>query len=337
VGDIESGLCDVIRTRSGARELRFAKRPTPVRGGYWAEIFAFELAAAPRGFGGELILRLMPEPEVARRETALQTAVAELGFPTPRVRATGGAEPFGRPYAIMDRAPGHTFDKSPTMAAKLARLWRLPGLLAAAQSRLHALPIASLEARLAHRGVEPGELAHDVAIGELGELVQATGSRELANAFDWLVATRPPRGEPVLTHGDVHPNNLLVDGGGVWTLIDWSNACFADPERDVAFTSELFELRPLRLPRGTGALGDALLHEITRRMRTAYAGPAPLDRARLAWYRALYQLRIAARVTAAELSLPEAALGASHPNREMAPRAWARLRAARAASRAPRG
>jgi aminoglycoside phosphotransferase (APT) family kinase protein len=329
VGDLESALLDVIAARSGRSDLKYAERPRPIGGGYWAEIFGFALADAPRGFRGDLILRLMPDAEIARRETALQTAVAELGFPTPRVRAAGGAESFGRAFAVMDRARGTTFDELPTLAAKLARALRFPRLLADAQSRLHALPAASVAARLARRGVAPAELALDGCLGELAALVRATGSRELADAFDWLAATRPPSGELVLTHGDIHPNNLIVDGDGAWTLIDWTNARFADPELDVAFTSELLELRPLRTPRGTGALTDAALGEITRRMRAAYAGPVPLDRARLAWYRALYQLRIAARTAAAELSLPNAALSASHPNREMAPRALARLRRAR--------
>ncbi|HXZ83891.1 MAG TPA: hypothetical protein VEI82_00240 [Myxococcota bacterium] len=105
MGDLESGLLEVISARCGRRDLEYAKRPTPLGGGYWAEIFAFELRDPPRGFGGELILRRMPDPERARRETAVQTALAELGFPTPRVRATGGAgEALNRAFSIMDRA-----------------------------------------------------------------------------------------------------------------------------------------------------------------------------------------------------------------------------------------
>jgi spectinomycin phosphotransferase len=55
----------------------------------------------------------------------------------------------------------------------------------------------------------------------------------LVAGFDHLAdVTAPARADPVITHGEPHPANLMsVDGRLV--LIDWDTAAFAPPERDV--------------------------------------------------------------------------------------------------------
>ena len=57
---------------------------------------------------------------------------------------------------------------------------------------------------------------------------------QLATGFDRLVeVTRPARADPVITHGEPHPANLMsVDRSLV--LIDWDTAALAPPERDVS-------------------------------------------------------------------------------------------------------
>jgi len=83
---LERALLAVIASRSGCAGLAFARRPESLAGGYWAEISAFSLAAPPRGFAGELILRRMPSSPRTRIEIAVHTAASELGpdqwFPT---------------------------------------------------------------------------------------------------------------------------------------------------------------------------------------------------------------------------------------------------------------
>jgi spectinomycin phosphotransferase len=66
-------------------------------------------------------------------------------------------------------------------------------------------------------------------------LVTRTGDlARLATGFDRLVDfTTPARADPVITHGEPHPANLMsVDGRLV--LIDWDTAALAPPERDVS-------------------------------------------------------------------------------------------------------
>ena len=59
-------------------------------------------------------------------------------------------------------------------------------------------------------------------------------------AYDELVAEGaplgPPTGPEVLVHGDLHLRHVLVDDRGLPTgVIDWGDACLADPARDLSF------------------------------------------------------------------------------------------------------
>ena len=72
------------------------------------------------------------------------------------------------------------------------------------------------------------EAAHRLLLSRTADLGQ------LAAGFDRLAeVTIPARAEPVITHGEPHPANLMsVDGRLV--LIDWDTAALAPPERDVS-------------------------------------------------------------------------------------------------------
>ena len=61
----------------------------------------------------------------------------------------------------------------------------------------------------------------------------ARGIRRLLTTFDGLVdEVMAERSEPVLTHGEPHPGNLLAARGRLH-LVDWDTAALAPPERDL--------------------------------------------------------------------------------------------------------
>jgi len=133
----------VLRSAASTPGLEYERRPEPMQGGFWAELFSFTLAKPPAGWPAELVARLMPDPGSARKETIVQRAVAAAGFPTPRVRAAGGPDDgLGLAFMVMDRAPG-----GPTLSgldglspASVPRLLRqVPDLLITSMARLHAL------------------------------------------------------------------------------------------------------------------------------------------------------------------------------------------------------
>ena len=83
-------LLDAVRTATGTPGLVYASEPAVLSGGFHAEMYKVRFAGAPAGLDGELVARISPEAHSARRDAAVQGAVAELGFPTARVRLTIG-------------------------------------------------------------------------------------------------------------------------------------------------------------------------------------------------------------------------------------------------------
>lgn len=67
----------------------------------------------------------------------------------------------------------------------------------------------------------------------------------VGRAVDALLAEAaqvgPATGEPVLVHGDLHLRHLLVDGAGNASgVIDWGDACLADPAVDLSIGYAVF-------------------------------------------------------------------------------------------------
>jgi spectinomycin phosphotransferase len=96
---------------------------------------------------------------------------------------------------------------------------------------------------------------------------RATDIARLVAAFDRLAgATAPARADPVITHGEPHPGNVMrVDGRVV--LIDWDTVALAAPERDLA----LVVGGPAAVDRYQEAAGRAI-------------DPAVITLYRLRWY-----------------------------------------------------
>jgi hypothetical protein len=105
--ELADRLLAVLRDATGNPALEFAAPPVRLSGGFWAELLAFGVTGGPEGWDRDLVARIMPEPEVARKETLVQAEVARLGFATPTVRAAGAlGDGLGRAFMVMDRAPG---------------------------------------------------------------------------------------------------------------------------------------------------------------------------------------------------------------------------------------
>jgi spectinomycin phosphotransferase len=72
------------------------------------------------------------------------------------------------------------------------------------------------------------EAAHSLVLPHAG------GLRQLVTDFDGLVeATAAAQADPVITHGEPHPANVMAVGGRL-VLIDWDTVALAPPERDVS-------------------------------------------------------------------------------------------------------
>ena len=72
----------------------------------------------------------------------------------------------------------------------------------------------------------------EAAYGQLAPRAEDLG--QLAAGFDRLAGvTAAARADPVITHGEPHPANVMSVAGRL-VLIDWDTAALAPPERDVS-------------------------------------------------------------------------------------------------------
>ena len=115
---------------------------------------------------------------------------------------------------------------------------------------LAALHLATpvVDSRARHHGVDlPGRADLDIALGELsqpwsggpfseparGQLAdKAAVISDLLRLFDELAVQVEANAEPVITHGEPHPGNLITLQGRM-LLVDWDTVALAPPERDL--------------------------------------------------------------------------------------------------------
>jgi aminoglycoside phosphotransferase (APT) family kinase protein len=236
----------------------------------------------------------MPDPRSAGKETIVQRAVAAAGYPTPLVRASGGPDDgLGRAFIVMDRAAGRSalsgLDGGLTPAV-VRRVLQVPQVLATVMARLHALDPDLVRGEL--ETVRETPVTVPALLAALGRLAGEYGRPDLAGAASWL-ADHPLRPTPdVICHGDLHPFNLLDDGGQV-TVLDWSTALLAPRGYDAGFTSLLLSEPPVRVPDWQRPLLQWLGRVLARRFLRGYqrqAGTTVVP-GQLRWYQAVHCLR----------------------------------------------
>jgi aminoglycoside phosphotransferase (APT) family kinase protein len=287
--DIARGLLAHLRGVLGQPRLELDEAPAPLTGGFDTEIYTLRLREAPAGFTGPLVLRLLRrhhDPALVLREHAIQNAVAEQGYPAPRVvHASVDPAPIGAAFLLMTRLPG-----APLIAA---RPIGMDGPLVDAQLRLHELDPVPLVRALGDAITFEGYLARFQRRLEQAEL------QGLQGVARWLRERRPPAADPpVICHGDLHPQNVLVEGGRVSGVVDWTNTVIADPAFDVASTRTILRFVPAELAPMPGPLrwlarvGQPIL---AARYVARYRRRRPIDAARLAYYEVAAILRALVR------------------------------------------
>ncbi|MGH3397717.1 MAG: phosphotransferase [Streptosporangiaceae bacterium] len=289
---LTGAMLERLRAVDGFGHAQLAGGTRPIAGGFWATLLLVPLigARAPA-----VVLRLMPDEPLARKETVFQQQAARQGLPVPEIFLAGDSNAgLGQPFLVMARALG-----SPPLAgldgiAALRRLpsaaRALPALLGSVMAEVHRLDSRPVLDALQTQSAPidtPGML------GYLAEDAAELGRADLTQAAAWLASNRPAAATPVVCHGDLHPFNLLISGGR-WTLLDWTAAVIAEPAYDLAFTTLLLRHPPLAAPGPLQpAIGTAGRYAARRFLASYRASGHPLpDPARLQWHTALHALRI---------------------------------------------
>ena len=289
-----------------APELRLEEAPVRLSGGYWAEMWVLSLKETGSMLPARVVLRLAPDAEASIRETAIQRAVAELGYTTPAILASGGATPTTRAWSVMTHATGHQLLAGLSGLGALTRLPRLakslPRQLAVSMAALHALDAMSVEVALAalsqSSGGEPVRPGIDGMLDRFATQAAQLEVPRLSEAVNRLAASAPVESKRVICHGDLHPFNILDDNGTI-TVLDWTTALVADPAFDVSYTEMLLVNAPLKAPRLVQPIINAAARAIARRFISQYrkaSGALSPDDERMVWYTRLHATRIALEI-----------------------------------------
>lgn len=314
--EIAARLLGYLAERWDLNDPDYSEQLQPVSGGFDTAIFGFELNDAPPAAYGHLILRLGREGSYPPRfalEAMTQNALADMGYPVPRVLVLEtDTAPLGGPFLVMRRLYGRplgqglaAFAVGASIADRLKNLARLPATFSAInrtwvemQVRLHQLPVEGLLRAAASAGIDERMLTFDGQLARLATLVESGGLTALMPAVSWLQANRPDdRGSPSICHGDFHPLNIMADGDTVTGVIDWANVVIAAPEMDVASAVANIATLPIKAPPAMQLPLRFLIATLLRRYVAAYRALRPLDETRFRYYqvfRAMVQLRPAA-------------------------------------------
>ncbi|WP_433469360.1 phosphotransferase [Spirillospora sp. CA-128828] len=193
--------------------------------------------------GGEWVFRF-PRRRIAvagvERELAVLPVLApRLPLPVPVPCFAGEpSDDFPWPFWGARRLPGRELadvrppeDRRVALAAEAGAFLRAlhdPALVPAAGEGLPVDPMGR---------ADPAVRASRT-VGRLDALA-ALGVWERDPAVEEFVAAaqgwRPPGGDPVIVHGDLHVRHLLLDPGGrAAGVIDWGDVCLADPAVDLS-------------------------------------------------------------------------------------------------------
>lgn len=292
-------LLDALRRDTGLDDMTYGAEPTPLGGGFWADIFTFRLASASPELAGDLVAKVTPSRTHGEREALVQAAVVTQGYPAPTVLASGVGPRANGWYFVMPRAIG----TPPLSAASPGALARavpslarhLPALLAELALQLHQLDPAPLRVALRARAEWPVDV--DDLVADLAAVAEGMDDTDLAASIRTMLAARPePESREVVCHGDLHPLNVIV-GPAAATVVDWTAARLGPPAFDVAFTAFLLAHPPIAvgpaLARPLRLAGQWLAGRFVagyRRRARAAGWDLPADE--LSWYTKLHAARI---------------------------------------------
>ncbi len=221
-----------------------------------AESGSYVLRTAPVG-------PLLPGAHEVEREARVMAALAQTGFPVPKVLAVAGddASPFGRALFVMPFVAGRVFADPALPGLDPAGRLAVYGAMAETLARLHAVePAAAGLQSLARSG---GYFARQLAVWSRAYAASVAESHpDMQRAERWLAGNLPEEEPPArLLHGDYRHDNLIfaADRPEVVAVVDWELATLGPPVADLAY-----QVAQWRLPRdcvmpGLGGLDRAAL------------------------------------------------------------------------------
>ena len=287
--DVGGGLLAAVRRASHDDQLSFHTPPRPVNA--TGSVIFVETRTATDRLSRAGVVRVCPEIGVAKREAVVQRFLTGRGFPAPAVLLTGSADDeLGGAWLLTEQVSGQAVRigglRNPVAGLRsLVALWSRPSLLASLSATLHSLDPGPLPSELEAAGVNFDWFGFQWG---LAEQLRTPGQTEVV---EWLRANRPSDSETVVSHGDLHPGNIVIGTDGP-RVVDWAIAGLAPAARDVACT--MFALlntggqAPAPLRPAFSWLGRSFSRRFLRLYRKRSS--AGMTDAELDWHRVLYSV-----------------------------------------------
>lgn len=203
-----------------------------ITSGWETDIYSF---TAEGGEPSQLILRMYPGidgPQKAAREFHAMDQLHKVGYPVPKVHILEVSNTFGKPFIIMEKINGQIMWSLMNRSPEKKELITLFCTLFCDLHRIDWNPFT----RLSRYSPDPyAFITHSLKRGE--EYLTAFGKHEFIPVLEWLKKRRStvPCQRLSVTHGDYHPNNVIVHNGKAF-VIDWSQVDVADFRFDIAWT-----------------------------------------------------------------------------------------------------
>jgi hypothetical protein len=220
---IDDDLLRVLDSEAGT-SVRYRVPPTPLTGGFWAAIYSFELDNAPDAWRGDLVLRVMPDPDVAAKETIVQRELADWGYPLrPFLRRdTTSTRRRRQIMPARGRPPLGDLHFGRALVGLPRTLRHLPDVLATTAQRLHAIEPTAIRRALTDAGIDGRRLGAHPYLNKIRRAAQ-TGSGGFNEFDEWFQSHDIPSRDDVVCHGDLHPLNLLVTADATYSAV-WNRS-----------------------------------------------------------------------------------------------------------------
>jgi aminoglycoside phosphotransferase (APT) family kinase protein len=243
-------------------------------GGYETSILKIHLKNPPEGIPETLIVRIFKQyasPGTALRESIIQNAVAAAGVPAPRVfLSCSDSSALGGEFNVMQYMSGTRMIDTQRDDS--------PELLARSQNQLHAIDADPIINTLATHGFKEERFTFPGRLQWIQRQILEKDCHWLQPSLTWLQQNEPHIPQLVICHGDFHPLNILMEGGKISGILDWSSFQISDPAHDVASTKMIGSiLAPVLVP-------GAITPDYIERYLVAYRTLRPLDANKLQYF-----------------------------------------------------
>lgn len=181
----------------------------------------------PRRAFAEPLIRIEQTwlPQLAERLSLAVSAPIRIGRPDDR---------YPWHWSILEWIDGVCADQSPPDPAEAGRLMHC-------LRQLHH-PAPAEAPRNPHRSQSMVQLeasAQQTFAAAEAQIGSAAANRVRGLWQQGLDSAPPPT--PIWIHGDLHAQNVIIDGGRIAALIDWGDLCAGDPATDLASIWGLFD------------------------------------------------------------------------------------------------